>query len=102
MPSDLEIAREATLEEIASVAWKLALPSDGLQPYGRHIAKVSWPCIQEHLDRPQGSLVLVTSVNPTPFGEGKTVTTIGLTQALNRIGRSATVSYTHLTLPTSG
>ena len=90
MPSDLEIAREATLEEIASVAWKLALPSDGLQPYGRHIAKVSWPCIQEHLDRPQGSLVLVTSVNPTPFGEGKTVTTIGLTQALNRIGRSAT------------
>mgnify|MGYP005742303469 FL=1 len=70
MPSDLEIAREATLEEIASVAWKLALPSDGLQPYGRHIAKVSWPCIQEHLDRPQGSLVLVTSVNPTPFGEG--------------------------------
>ncbi|MEC8311928.1 MAG: formate--tetrahydrofolate ligase, partial [Candidatus Thermoplasmatota archaeon] len=68
----------------------MALPSDGLQPYGRHIAKVSWPCIQEHLDRPQGSLVLVTSVNPTPFGEGKTVTTIGLTQALNRIGRSAT------------
>ncbi len=90
MPSDLEIAREATLEDIASVAWKLALPSEGLHPYGRHIAKVGWPCIQEHLDRPQGSLVLVTSVNPTPFGEGKTVTTIGLTQALNRIGRSAT------------
>ena len=90
MPSDLQIAREATLEDIAAVAWKLALPADGLQPYGRHIAKVSWPCIQEHLDRPQGSLVLVTSVNPTPFGEGKTVTTIGLTQALNRIGRSAT------------
>ena len=90
MPSDLEIAREATLEDIASIAWKLALPSEGLQPYGRHIAKVSWPCIQERFDRPQGSLVLVTSVNPTPFGEGKTVTTIGLTQALNRIGRSAT------------
>jgi formate--tetrahydrofolate ligase len=90
MPSDLEIAREATLEDIAAVAWKLALPSEGLHSYGKHIAKVTWPCIQEHLDRPQGSLILVTSVNPTPFGEGKTVTTIGLTQALNRIGRSAT------------
>ena len=90
MPSDLEIAREATLEDIAAVAWKLALPADGLHSHGKHIAKVTWPCIQEHLDRPQGSLILVTSVNPTPFGEGKTVTTIGLTQALNRIGRSAT------------
>ena len=90
MPTDLEIAREATLEDIAAIGWKLALPAEGLQPYGRHIAKVSWSCIKEHLDRPQGSLVLVTSVNPTPFGEGKTVTTIGLTQALNRIGRAAT------------
>ena len=93
MPSDLEIAREATLEDIATIAWKLALPADGLHPHGQHIAKVKWPCIEEHLDRPQGSLVLVTSVNPTPFGEGKTVTTIGLTQALNRIGRSARVWF---------
>ena len=46
MPSDLQIAREATLEDIAAVAWKLALPADGLQPYGRHIAKVGWPCIR--------------------------------------------------------
>lgn len=90
MGSDLDIARSASLEEIEAVAWKLAIPADSLHLHGRHIAKVTWPAITERVDRPQGALVLVTSVNPTPFGEGKTVTTIGLTQALNRIGQSAT------------
>ncbi len=90
MTTDLDIARGATLQDIGDIAWKLAIPADGLHGHGPHIAKLTWPCITERVDRPQGSLVLVTSVNPTPFGEGKTVTTIGLTQALNRIGQSAT------------
>ena len=76
--------------DIAQVAWKLAISPEELLHFGPNVAKITWPALKERFDRSNGSLVLVTSVNPTPFGEGKTVTTIGLTQALNRIGERAT------------
>ena len=90
MASDLEIARAAKMEPIEAIAWKLGISSHELMPMGNGVAKVTWTALKERFNKPQGNLVLVTSVNPTPFGEGKTVTTIGLTQALCRIGQSAT------------
>ena len=90
MPTDLEIANAATLEPIEAIAWKLGISSTEIMPMGRNVAKINWDALKSRMNKPQGSLVLVTSVNPTPFGEGKTVTTIGLTQALCRIGQSAT------------
>ena len=90
MTSDLEIAREATLEPIESIAWKLGIPANEIMQYGHGLAKITWEGVKKRLSTSQGSLVLVTSVNPTPFGEGKTVTTIGLTQALCSIGKNAT------------
>ncbi|MEE2648181.1 MAG: formate--tetrahydrofolate ligase, partial [Candidatus Thermoplasmatota archaeon] len=90
MASDLEIARAANMEPIEAVAWKLGISAHELTPMGNGVAKINWRALKERFSKPQGSLVLVTSVNPTPFGEGKTVTTIGLTQALCAIGQSAT------------
>ena len=90
MASDLEIASAATLEPIEAIAWKLGISSTELMPMGHGVAKITWDALKQRFSKPQGSLVLVTSVNPTPFGEGKTVTTIGLTQALCKIGQSAT------------
>ncbi len=90
MASDLEIARAAKMEPVEAVAWKLGISSHELMPMGNGVAKIRWPALKERFSKPSGSLVLVTSVNPTPFGEGKTVTTIGLTQALCAIGQSAT------------
>ncbi len=90
MQSDLEIARAAGMEDISSIAWKLGIGDGELMPMGTGKAKITWTALKNRISKPQGSLILVTSVNPTPFGEGKTVTTIGLTQALNRIGKRAT------------
>ncbi len=90
MQSDLEIARAAEMESIDAIAWKLGISSQEIMAMGYGKAKITWEALKGRLDLPQGSLILVTSVNPTPFGEGKTVTTIGLTQALNRIGKRAT------------
>ena len=90
MKTDLEIAREATMEAIEAVAWKLGISAHELTPMGQGVAKITWDALKTRFNQPQGNLILVTSVNPTPFGEGKTVTTIGLTQALCHIGQSAT------------
>ncbi len=90
MQSDLEIARDAEMEDISAIAWKHGIGDGELMPMGTGKAKITWPALKNRITQPQGSLILVTSVNPTPFGEGKTVTTIGLTQALNRIGKRAT------------
>jgi formate--tetrahydrofolate ligase len=89
MDSDLDIARAATIEPIEEIAWKLSIPIEDIMHFGSGIAKVKWSAIKARLSKPQGNLILVTSVNPTPFGEGKTVTTIGLSQALNRYGAKA-------------
>jgi formate--tetrahydrofolate ligase len=89
MRSDIDIAREATPKPIAEVAEPLGLGADDLQPYGRHIAKVPLGLLERLRDRPDGRLVLVTAMTPTRYGEGKTTVTIGLAQALARLGRRA-------------
>ena len=86
MQSDLAIARAATLRPIAEIAGRLGIPPDALEPYGRFKAKVGFPFIDSLADRPDGALVLVTGISPTPAGEGKTTTTIGLGDALNASG----------------
>ena len=91
MKSDIEIARAATLKPIVEVAKKLGISNDHLQPYGRHIAKVDVAFIGSLSSRPDGKLILVTAISPTPAGEGKTTTTVGLGDGLNRIGKKATI-----------
>ena len=90
MDSDLDIARKATTRPIQEVADKLGLERSDLILQGSSIAKISWDRLKQAGEGKQGFLILVTSVNPTPFGEGKTVTTIGLNQGLNRRGHNAT------------
>ena len=87
MTTDLAIARAATLKPIAEVAEQAGIPADALHPYGKYIAKVDEAFLRTLADRPVGKLVLVTAISPTPAGEGKTTTTIGLGDALNRTGR---------------
>lgn len=89
MQTDLEIARVAKMLPVEEIAWKLNIPIEEINRLGEGVAKISWASIKKRLEMPQGNLILVTSVNPTPFGEGKTVTTIGLAQALNRNGNDA-------------
>jgi len=91
MKSDLEIARETKMRPIAEIAAKLHIPDDALEPYGRHKAKVGFDFIKAQQGKPDGALVLVTGISPTPAGEGKTTTTVGLGDALNRIGKRAVI-----------
>ncbi|MCX7326074.1 MAG: formate--tetrahydrofolate ligase [Hyphomicrobiales bacterium] len=91
MPTDIEIARAARLRPIQSIADRLAIPADAVSPYGRHIAKVDLDWIAARPARPGGKLILVTAINPTPAGEGKTTTTVGLGDGLNRIGKSTMI-----------
>jgi formate--tetrahydrofolate ligase len=88
---DLEIARAAKLRPIAEIAAKLNIPDDAIEPYGRHKAKIGTSFIDTLEGKPDGALVLVTGISPTPAGEGKTTTTVGLGDALNRIGRRAAI-----------
>src|SRR5829696_5077101 len=90
-PTNIEIAQQATMLPIADVAAGLGIPDESLVPYGRHKAKVSLGFLSSLTDRPQGKLVLVTAVSPTPAGEGKTTTTVGLGDALTRIGQRAMI-----------
>lgn len=85
MRTDIEIAQSATLEPISKVAHKINLTPDDLIPYGHHIAKLSPACIQKLHNNANGKLILVTAISPTPAGEGKTTTTIGLADALNKV-----------------
>ncbi len=89
MPSDMEIARRAKLVPIESLAASLGLQPEEIEPYGRFKAKISLRAIERLGGRPDGRYVSVTGINPTPLGEGKTVVTIGLAQALRRLGRRA-------------
>src|SRR3984885_12278988 len=91
MKSDLDIALDARLEPIGAVAAKLDIPDAALHPYGRSIAKLEAGFIEGLGERPDGKLVLVTAINPTPAGEGKTTTTIGLGDALARLGKRAVI-----------
>jgi formate--tetrahydrofolate ligase len=95
LASDIEIAQSATLTPIAEVASKrLGIGDEHLVPYGRYKAKIALPHVQSLLagDRPDGRLVLVTAISPTPPGEGKTTTTVGLGDALNRIGHRTAIA----------
>ena len=90
--SDIDIARDATMREIWELARdRLGIPTEALEPYGHYKAKVSLDHIKSLADRPDGKLILVTAVTPTPAGEGKTTTTVGLGDALNRIGKDAMI-----------
>ncbi|HVB14915.1 MAG TPA: formate--tetrahydrofolate ligase [Stellaceae bacterium] len=89
--SDIEIAQAATMRPIGQIADKLGIPDDALSPYGRYKAKVSLDYIRTLQDRPNGKLILVTAITPTPAGEGKTTTTVGLGDALNHIGKRAII-----------
>jgi formate--tetrahydrofolate ligase len=91
IPSDIEIAQAATLQRITQVAANLGIPDDALVPYGHYKAKVALPWIDTLADRPDGKLILVTAMSPTPAGEGKTTTTVGLGDALRRIGQRSIV-----------
>jgi formate--tetrahydrofolate ligase len=91
MPSDIEIARAATLKPIAQVAEKLGIPDAALHNYGKHIAKLDHGYIAGLEGKKPGKLVLVTAISPTPAGEGKTTTTVGLGDALNRIGEKTMI-----------
>ena len=89
--TDIQIAREAQKRPIQEIGAKLGIGSDDLLPYGHDKAKVSQSFINSVQDRPDGKLILVTAINPTPAGEGKTTTTVGLGDGLNRIGKKAAV-----------
>ena len=91
MRSDIEIARDASKRPIAEIAAGLGLGPQQILPYGHDKAKITHEAIADLADRPRGRLVLVTAINPTPAGEGKTTTTVGLGDALNRIGQRATI-----------
>jgi len=89
--TDIEIAREASKKPIMEVGARLGIPSEHLLPYGHDKAKVGQDFIRSLSGRPDGKLILVTAINPTPAGEGKTTTTVGLGDGLNRIGKRAVV-----------
>ena len=92
MLTDIEIAQQADIRPITEIAEKLGIEDDELELYGRYKAKLS-PKINERLaDRKDGKLVLVTAINPTPAGEGKTTTTVGLGQAMALIGKKAVLA----------
>ncbi len=91
MVSDIEIARKASLAPIADIAAKIGVAETALQPYGRYIAKIDLATLAARPHNPAAKLVLVTAINPTPAGEGKTTTTVGLGDGLNRIGKRAMI-----------
>ena len=91
MPSDIEIAQAAKMNRIGEIARKLGVPDEALEPYGHYKAKVSLDWVDSLAGKKNGKLVLVTAISPTPAGEGKTTTTVGLGDALNHIGKKAVI-----------
>jgi formate--tetrahydrofolate ligase len=92
MKTDIEIAQSATLEKINIIAEKLNIPQESLEPYGHYKAKISMDFIKSLESKEDGKLILVTAISPTPAGEGKTTTSVGLGDALNKIGKKALVT----------
>jgi len=91
MDSDIEIAQRAKLQRVTAIAAKLGIPEEHLEPYGHYKAKFSLDYVNSLADKPDGKLILVTAISPTPAGEGKTTTTVGLGDALNRIGKKTVI-----------
>lgn len=92
MKTDIEIAQEAFLEPIAQIAKNLGMQEDDLELYGKYKAKLSEEYIQSIQNNPNGKLILVTAINPTPAGEGKTTTSVGLSQAFGKLGKKAVLT----------
>ncbi|MBM7572617.1 formate--tetrahydrofolate ligase [Aquibacillus albus] len=101
--SDIEIAQQANLKRIEEIASSIGLKEEEWEPYGKYKAKISLDVLDRLKDKPDGKVVLVTSLNPTPAGEGKSTVTVGLGQALNKIGKKAVVALREPSLgPTMG
>ena len=92
MKTDIEIAQEAVMEPIVKVAAQLGMTEDDLELYGKYKAKLTDEYIDSLKDRPDGKLILVTAINPTPAGEGKTTTSVGLGQAFGKLGKKAVIA----------
>ncbi len=91
MSSDIEIAQKATLKPIGEIAARLGIPASSIENYGHYKAKISLDYVESLKNKPDGKLILVTALSPTPAGEGKTTTTVGLGDALNKIGKKAVI-----------
>ncbi len=91
-PTDLEIARRARLLPMPEIAARMGIGPHLLEPYGHDVAKIRLEALDELADRPKARYVVVSAITPTPLGEGKTTTTVGLGQALSHIGKRATVA----------
>ena len=99
-PSDLEIARGAALKPLEDVADEMGIPIHLLEPYGEQVVKIKLAAIEELADRPRAKYVVVSAITPTPLGEGKTTTTVGLGQGFRHIGRdrkSTRLNSSHIT-----
>ncbi len=92
MLTDIEIAQRAQLKKIKDIALDLGITEDELEPYGHYKAKITEACIQRLSDKPDGKLILVTAINPTPAGEGKTTTSIGLAEGMYKLGKKAVLA----------
>ena len=92
MLTDIEIAQNARLKKIKDIAADLGITEEELEPYGHYKAKITEECIQRLSDKPDGRLILVTAINPTPAGEGKTTTSIGLAQGMYKLGKKAVLA----------
>jgi formate--tetrahydrofolate ligase len=92
LPTDLAIARAAHLEPIGLVAERAGIPQKRLEPYGRHVAKIDLAAVQDLAHRPRARYVVITAITPTPLGEGKTTTAVGLAQGLSVLGHQATLA----------
>ena len=92
MLTDIEIAQQAQMRKIKDIAADLGITEDELEPYGYYKAKITEECIQRLSDKPDGKLILVTAINPTPAGEGKTTTSIGLAEGMYKLGKKAVLA----------
>ena len=92
MKTDIEIAQATTIQPIVKIAEKIGLPTEAIAPCGHYKAKINVSELKDVYARPNGKLILVTAITPTPAGEGKTTTTVGLADALHRIGKNAFIA----------
>ena len=92
MLSDIEIAQKAKCLPIKEIAKSLSIEEDDLELYGKYKAKLPLSLVDKYSDRPDGKLILVTAINPTPAGEGKTTVTVGLGEAMSKIGKNAVIA----------
>ena len=91
MHSDIEIAQKSKMKKITDIATAIGIPEESIEPYGHYKGKIALDYLDQLADKPNGKLILVTAISPTPAGEGKTTTTVGLGDALNLIGKKTII-----------